>query len=401
MTVSWSQSRLGAFLQRHVELATPRHQGPTFELTVRLHGLGVVARRAHNGAVPVGAARTVARAGQFVLSRIDARNGALGIVPPDLDGALVSNDFPVFSVDDGLCLPAYLGWLCRTRPFVGLCSRASAGTTNRVRLKLDAFLDLELPLPPLAEQRRIVERIEGLAARIAEAKRLREESRAEAEAVIATAASRAVVPDATGWRRASVGDVVLSMGSGWSPQCEDTAPQPGEWGVLKTTAVQWGCFDPRQAKALPTGLQPRPACGILDGDVLVTRAGPTERVGVVAVVSGSHPRLMASDKLIRLRCDTARVLPSFMAIALASAYSQTHLVQRKTGLAAAQVNISQAILRSTPVSFPPLPDQARIVAYLDDLRARVDAVRKLQDETAEELDALLPSILDRAFRGEL
>jgi type I restriction enzyme S subunit len=50
---------------------------------------------------------------------------------------------------------------------------------------------------------------------------------------------------------------------------------------------------------------------------------------------------------------------------------------------------------------PPLPEQRRIVTYLDDLQAKVDALKRLQAETAAELDAMLPSILDRAFKGEL
>jgi type I restriction enzyme S subunit len=53
------------------------------------------------------------------------------------------------------------------------------------------------------------------------------------------------------------------------------------------------------------------------------------------------------------------------------------------------------------IAIPPVEDQRRIVAYLDGLQAKVDALKKLQAETAAELDALLPSILDRAFRGEL
>ena len=53
------------------------------------------------------------------------------------------------------------------------------------------------------------------------------------------------------------------------------------------------------------------------------------------------------------------------------------------------------------IPVPPLPEQHRIVAYLDDLQAKVDALKRLQAETAAELDALLPSILDKAFNGEL
>ncbi len=49
----------------------------------------------------------------------------------------------------------------------------------------------------------------------------------------------------------------------------------------------------------------------------------------------------------------------------------------------------------------PLPEQSRIVAYLDALQARVDALRHLQAETGAELDALMPAVLDKAFKGEM
>ncbi len=67
----------------------------------------------------------------------------------------------------------------------------------------------------------------------------------------------------------------------------------------------------------------------------------------------------------------------------------------------AQPNISQKMIRETDIAIPPLSEQRRIVAYFDALQAKVDALRRLQTETGAELDALLPSILDKAFKGEL
>ena len=63
--------------------------------------------------------------------------------------------------------------------------------------------------------------------------------------------------------------------------------------------------------------------------------------------------------------------------------------------------ISQPKLEALPIPVPPLAEQRRIVAELDALQAEVDALKGLQAETATELDALLPAILDRAFKGEL
>jgi type I restriction enzyme S subunit len=58
-------------------------------------------------------------------------------------------------------------------------------------------------------------------------------------------------------------------------------------------------------------------------------------------------------------------------------------------------------IRSLELPFPPLPEQRRVVAYLDELQAKVDTLKSQQARSAAQLDALLPSVLDRAFKGEL
>jgi type I restriction enzyme S subunit len=143
------------------------------EVTVRLWGKGVVQRREVPGAEIGATRRLVVRARQFILSRIDARHGALGLIPEALDGAVVSNDFPVFTPNASKLLPSFLAWISKTNTFVDICRAASEGTTNRVRLDEQRFLTFEIPLPSLNEQRRIVARIEALAAQIEEARGLR------------------------------------------------------------------------------------------------------------------------------------------------------------------------------------------------------------------------------------
>jgi type I restriction enzyme S subunit len=268
-------------------------------------------------------------------------------------------------------------------------------------LQEDKFLMREIPLPPLAEQRRVVARIEELAAQIHEARTLRRQAAEWTEALHPEQLGEAMTPHGEGWKRETVANVIKSMDAGWSPQCDDVPAQDGEWGVLKTTAVQWCDFQPRHNKALPRSLTPLAELAVEKGDVLVTRAGPRKRVAVVAAVRRDEPRLTISDKLIRLRTDRNKIEPRFLEFSLASPFSQEHLVQRKTGLADAQVNISQSILKATPVAYPTLAEQRRIVSELDALQAEVSALRRLQAETAAELDALFPAILDRAFKGEL
>lgn len=131
-------------------------------MTIKLWGRGVVSRGKVRGSDVVSLRRFV-RANQLILSKIDARNGAIGLVPCELDGAIVSNDFPSFEFRDAeRCDPAFMGWLVRSAPFVELCKAASEGTTKRVRIKEDRFLDQQIALPPLSEQHAIVARLDAL-----------------------------------------------------------------------------------------------------------------------------------------------------------------------------------------------------------------------------------------------
>lgn len=156
-------------------------------VTVRLWGKGVVQRDEVSGAEIAADRQLVVRPGQFILSRIDARNGAFGLIPESLDGAVVSNDFPVFVPDPNRVLPGFLGWMSKTAGFIDLCRAASEGTTNRVRLKEERFLAMEVVVPPLPEQQRIVERIEALA----RVRQLQEETAGELEAMLAAVLERA------------------------------------------------------------------------------------------------------------------------------------------------------------------------------------------------------------------
>ena len=160
----WQTTPLGEFLSRSTETAEIQPDESYKEITVKLWGKGAILRGVTSGAELNGARRFLAKKGQLILSRIDARNGAIGIVPESLDGSVVSNDFPLFRLDANRVLPTYFSWLSKTKPFVELCQRASEGTTNRVRLREDRFLNLQMSLPPLPEQRRIVARIDKLAA---------------------------------------------------------------------------------------------------------------------------------------------------------------------------------------------------------------------------------------------
>jgi len=147
---------IGDFLERSRNRITIQDEIEYKRITVRANNNGVVLRDIEIGK-NIGTKRQYeASKGQFILSKIDARNGAIGLIPSELDDAVVTNDFPTFNIDTQKILPQFLVLITTTKHFLKFAQNHSSGTTNRRRIDLDLFLDVKIPLPSIKEQKRIV-----------------------------------------------------------------------------------------------------------------------------------------------------------------------------------------------------------------------------------------------------
>ncbi|HDZ1842885.1 restriction endonuclease subunit S [Acinetobacter baumannii] len=166
------------------------------------------------------------------------------------------------------------------------------------------------------------------------------------------------------WNTVNLKNCIESIDSGWSPQCESYPANSSQWGVLKTTSVDWSGFQENANKKLPDHLEPRPEIEVKPYDILVTRAGPTERVGVVSVVPNNvRKKLLISDKLIRIKSDKDND-PNFLGISLSSSKCQNQLQSKTSGLAKSQTNISQKILLDVTLQTPFKAEQTKIATFL-------------------------------------
>ena len=398
---TWQQVRIGDVLTKTDDWAEIVSGQNYKQVTVRLWGKGVVLRNEVEGSKIAAKRRRFVQPGQFILSRIDARNGAFGLVPDELDGAVVSNDFPSFEIDRKLLLPNYLNWMSKTRDFVTLCQAASEGTTNRVRLQEDRFLAMTIPLPPLVEQQRIVARIDTLATRIEEAKGLRAETMVEVEALAGSAARQLL-------SQIQAQATTLMQWLDSDRQGIQTGPFGAQLGsddfiesgipVITIGNVQYSGLElgalryVTQQKA-----EQLSRYDVQEGDILFARMGT---VGRCCVVPDWASNWLYNYHLIRVVLDKSAVLPQYVHWSI-RASSDVEEYLNETIRGATRQGVNQKIVGGLPIRVPPIDDQHRIVAYLDDLQAKVDAVKRLQAETQAELAALLPSVLDRAFRGEL
>lgn len=129
-------------------------------VTIRMNHNGVVLRGKKKGA-EIKSKMYEVKEGDFILSGIDARNGAFGIVPQELDGAIVTNDFWYFEIDEKIISKTLFLELTATTWFEEICKRGSDGTTQRIRLQKDKFFNQRIFLPNGTEQDELLDRILG------------------------------------------------------------------------------------------------------------------------------------------------------------------------------------------------------------------------------------------------
>lgn len=127
-------------------------------VSIRLYNAGIRLRDIEKG-INIGTKKQFkVRKGQFLLSKIDARNGAFGVVPESCDGAIITGNFWTFDVNYEKVNPYFLTLVMTSDFFVKLSEQCSNGTTNRHYLQENLFLEMKIPLPPLEKQQEIVDR---------------------------------------------------------------------------------------------------------------------------------------------------------------------------------------------------------------------------------------------------
>jgi type I restriction enzyme, S subunit len=177
MNGGWRLTRLGEVLR---SVSRPVRLSP--ESTYRLVGAhwyakGLYVKDQKNGGAIQARTLFQVKEGDFVYNRLFAWKGSFAIATKDVDGCLVSNEFPCFAALEGIDLKFLWLYFSRSGTWSEALGLSSGSTpTSRNRLKQEQLLNMEVRLPPIDEQRRIVSRIEEFATRVETARNLRIES---------------------------------------------------------------------------------------------------------------------------------------------------------------------------------------------------------------------------------
>ncbi|WP_299200477.1 restriction endonuclease subunit S [uncultured Amphritea sp.] len=202
----------------------------------------------------------------------------------------------------------------------------------------------------------------------------------------------------SGWQVVSVKDLIDTHFSGPSPTCEERNIQTeSEWGVFKTTAVTWSGFNEFAHKTLPQSYWGQKHLEVKAGDVLVTKAGPRHRVGVVVHVPATQPRLIVSGKMIGLRLKAEYCESDVIAGLLSQAEPQKYLDDRSTGMAESQVNFTNTALLNTTLLLPPKEERALISEIGQQLEIQIRQTEAIVAKLQQVKQGLLRDLLTRGI----
>lgn len=194
------------------------------------------------------------------------------------------------------------------------------------------------------------------------------------------------------WEWTRLGDVSLASDAGRSPQCLRRRRIENEWGVLKVSAVSWGEFNPNENKALPPEKKFRPEDEVKAGDFLISRANTEELVARSVVVKTTPPNLLISDKVIRFTL-SENVSRQFINIANLSEKSREYYATNASGTSSSMKNVTRYVMCKLPIPLPPLPEQHRIVAKVDQLMTLCDTLEQQIDKATQKQTALLDAVM--------
>jgi type I restriction enzyme S subunit len=160
--MSSRKAKLGDFLIRSKIPVDIEDNNQYKRVTIRTKHLGVSVRDVETGSKIGTKKQFVLKAGQFVLSKIDAMYGAFGIAPDEVDGAIITGNFWAYDYDKKMVSIEWLNHFTNSPDFYDLCRRASTGITHRKYLDEDFFLGYEVNLPDLNEQENLVVSIDAI-----------------------------------------------------------------------------------------------------------------------------------------------------------------------------------------------------------------------------------------------
>ena len=289
-----------------------------------------------------------------------------------------------------------------------LISRSKGGA--QLNISQGLIKKYPIPLPPLAEQRRIVARLDALLGEVRAARERLSALPGLVQALRQAVLSRAVSGELTKeWRERNpegesaeeltLMDIILGKPrNGYSPKAVDFPTQTKSLSLSATTSGQ---FDPQYIKYIDEVIPEDSHLWLEDGDILIQRSNTLEYVGVSAIFRGGKKEFIYPDLMMKIQVTLEKTTPEFIHIYLSSEQSRIYFRKNATGTSGNMPKINQRTVMNAPIILPPVPEQQEIVRRVEAAFAAIDALEERYAAAWAQVEALPGVILGKAFRGEL
>jgi len=382
---------------------------------VTLHFDGTIVPRATNGRNDFKGNLYSAASGDVLYSKIDVRNGAIGIVPEDMTRVAVSSEFPVYEVNPELAFPQYIRLLFRTRYFRQAINSMISGTSGRKRVQPPQLEALEVPLPPLSIQQAIVERwqnsqeeIDNMQNNLKQLEKgmflsfQNEIGRANTSAISKPKAFILGWKDIDRWgvdiswkqkNRFNTAKFTMSrveqlceIGSGGTPLRQKPAYFNGGIPWVKTAEVRNNIIMNTEETITKLGLNNSSAKIYPVGSIIVAMYGQgatrgrTAKLGISAATNQACAVLSNFDE---------RIEPDYLWIYLMSEY------ERLRDLASGnnQPNLNADMIANYPVPLPPLEIQKEIIKQVKESQLEIARERETAEKKSLEIKAEIEALV--------
>lgn len=288
------------------------------------------------------------------------------------------------------CIPEFLEFLLRARSVRQSIQNSAQGTSeSMVKISARSVCSLMVPNFSLEEQRRIVEVLDAAS-----------ESERAAQAAIAklrTLRSSFVenrISAADHW--GPLGDRLRRIDAGRSPNLPGTPASPGEWGVLKVSAINEMGFRPSENKRVSDPALIDERCEALQGDLIIARASTANLVGRTCRVTGSPYRLLLSDKTLRVVMNPDEAIRQYVDICFGSSRIRRQVEGMSSGISQGMQNITQGAIVKILVPWVDVDLQRTFVAHVESIDDRIRAEVSSAERTRDLQEALVSSLLARS-----
>ncbi|MCX6998227.1 MAG: hypothetical protein NTV49_14370 [Kiritimatiellaeota bacterium] len=397
-------AKIGGFLRRRVD-PVDRNKTPFAEiLPISIHFDGSISRRVLKEGREYSLPMLWVKAGDVVLSKIDLKNGAVGVLQEDFVSAAVTTHFAVYDPDRNKVLPEYFRLLVQTPRFKSWLADNKSGQDGRKEVKLSDFEGLAVPLPTLRDQRRLLaaygKATEKALQLDAQAMQIERDAQREFEAALGLTpppnlpkrfCQIARFRDIERWSHEGilqmelVGDVppeskfdIVQLGdiatvSYGLQKCPGNRPGKHARPYLRVANVQRGRLDLREIKTINVPDEQMASYRLETDDVLFVEGnGSRKELGRVALWTGEIPDCVHQNHIIKARLDKKRACSEFIAEWFNTEVGRTHFFRNaKTTSGLGTINSNE--VRTAPV---PLPESTTTQAEI------VQSLRKGRDAAA-------------------